>query len=374
MHRIMMPRFDPVMQSGKIVQWVKKEGEEVKKGETIVIVEGEKTTFEIESPVSGVLAKIIYPEGSEVKVSDVIAEIRAEGEVIEKIKEKQKEEKITIKASPLAKKIAREHGIDLSKVRGTGPNGLITKEDVLRLIEEKPKEEKLIPELEYKVVKLTQVRKTIAERLSYSFRTTLPVMVSMEVFYDDLLKLRESLKKEELNASITAFLVKAVALALREHEILNSFLEGDEIRIYKEINVCVAIDAPQGLVAPVIKNADKLSVFEISKRIDELAKKARESKLEINDLVGGTFTVSNLGGFGVDLFMPIINPPQCAILGAGKITKKLRLDQEGDLDVRNVGNLCLIFDHRIVDGAPASRFLQRVKELIENPYSLVIEK
>jgi pyruvate dehydrogenase E2 component (dihydrolipoamide acetyltransferase) len=365
MHKVMMPRFDPVMQTGKIVQWVKKEGEEVKKGETIVIVEGEKTTFEIEAPISGKIVKIIFPEGSEVKVSDVIAEIRAE------VEEAKKE--IVVKASPLAKKIAREYGIDLAKVKGTGPNGLITKEDVLKVIEEK-KEKGLIPELEYKSIKLTQVRKTIAERLSYSFRVTVPVMVSTEVFYDDLLKLRGSLKREGLDSSITSFLVKAVALALKEHEILNSSLEGDEIRIYKNINICVAVDAPQGLVAPVIKDADKLSVFEISKRIDELVKRAKENKLEINDLVGGTFTVSNLGGFGIDLFIPIINPPQCAILGVGRITKRLRINEEGDFDIRDVGNLCLIFDHRIVDGAPASRFLRRVKELLENPYYLLIEK
>lgn len=394
-----MPRVDPAMQTGRIVEWLKKEGESVEKGEPIAVVEGEKTTFEVTVALSGVLHRILQPAGAEVPVSEAIAEVVGVGETT-RLPEKAVDvaprgpagtvqiapETVEvspalpsherIRASPAARSLARQHGLDLSRVAGTGPGGRITREDVQAVLQQRAPETAFlqVPSLRTpkvaQILRISGVRKAVAERLSYGAKTVVPVALTMEADVAQLLKHRESLEaKTGTTVSLTAFMVKAVAEALKFHMKLNSTLEGDAIRVFEDINIAVAIDMPEGLVAPVIPNADRKTVEEISREIAVLTEKARNHTLELGDLTGGTFTLTNLGGYGVDTFIPVINPPNAAILGVGRISEKPKATREG-IDVRPVLNLTLVFDHRVTDGAPAARFLSKVKELLEDPSQL----
>jgi pyruvate dehydrogenase E2 component (dihydrolipoamide acetyltransferase) len=215
-------------------------------------------------------------------------------------------------------------------------------------------------------VKLESIRKVVAERLTFSARNVVPVTLTMET---DASKLIE-LKNRENHLSFTAFAAKAVAKALERNPVMNSTIEGDEITIYSDINVAVAINTDQGLVAPVIQNVNKKSVKEVNAKIEELSQKAKENRLSIEELTGGTFTVTNLGAYDVESFAPVINPPQCAILGLGRIA--YRPFATGDqVSARPATVLTLVFDHRIVDGVPAAKFLRDVKKNLEDPEALL---
>ncbi|MEM2356291.1 MAG: dihydrolipoamide acetyltransferase family protein, partial [Candidatus Bathyarchaeia archaeon] len=322
MHKIIIPRFDPAMKTGRIIKWLKNEGELVNKGEPMVVVEGEKTVFEVEAPASGVLKKIFYQAGSEVEVLKPIALI---GEIdepipkelieeIEKIKVEKKIELIEkpkiekppaktferVKASPLAKKLAEEYGINLEEIKGTGPGGRITKEDVLNAIkalEVKPTlTEASIPGLTFipiaKIIPLSRTRKTIAERLIYSLHEAASTTITTSVNFEKLLEYRENLKTSLGEISLTAFIVKAAAKALEEYQIFNSTLDKEEIKIFEEINIALAIHTEEGLITPVIKNSNKKSIVEISNNIKELTDKALQRKLSIEEVTGGTFTIT----------------------------------------------------------------------------------
>ena len=376
--KVMMPRLSLTMKEGTVVQWFKKEGDLVQKGEPIVEVLSEKVTYDVEAPASGVLRKILAAEGVDVPVAEAMGiitapdeqlpEITVAAEVrVEKIEEAVRvpEKRIAEKAeerfiaSPAAKRLARELGVDLAKVKGTGPEGRIVEDDVKRLIEETetmPKVRETIP--------LSGIRKTTAERVSLSARTAPHSTITMEVDVTNAFKLRE-----EMQFSYTDILVKAIAEALREHPLINSTLEGDQIKIFEDVNVGVAVATENGLVVPVIHKADKKSLTEIASIMKELVGKARQGKLSREELTGGTFTVTNLGMYGVDVFIPIINPPEAAILGAGKVTEKPVIVNK-EVKPKPVMQLSLSFDHRIVDGAPAAQFLQKVKQLLENPAAL----
>jgi len=359
--KIVMPRLSLTMKTGSVVRWYKQEGEEVRKGEPIVEVLTEKVTYDIEAPESGILRKIYAKEGDEVPVNGLLAVITKPDEPLPEIEVETEKPKVEIRkripASPAAKRLAREYGIDLSQIAGTGPGGRIIEADVRRYIEEK---------LEYKpkireVIPLTGVRKISAERVARSAREAPHCTLCMEVDMTEASKFKESLR-----VSFTDIIVKAVAYALKEHRIMNSTLEGDKIKVFDEINIGVATATPQGLVVPVVKNADKKSLSELSAEIKALVNKAREGKLEHSDVSGGTFTVTNLGMYGVEAFTPIINPPEAAILGVGKIIQK-PVVEENQIKIKPMMTLSLSFDHRIVDGAPAAQFLAKIKEILENP-------
>jgi pyruvate dehydrogenase E2 component (dihydrolipoamide acetyltransferase) len=370
---IVMPRLSLTMKTGTVVQWFKKEGEIVQKGEPLVEVLSEKVTYDVEAPESGVLRKILAFEGTDVPVAEAIGLVAAPDEqipetqmTVARIEEKTTvaipekgltegiEERVV--ASPAAKRLAREHEVDLSKAAGTGPEGRIVEDDVRRLIEAVPG----VPRVR-EVVPLTGIRKTTAERLSQSFRTAPHSTVSMDVDMTEARKLHE-----ELQVSYTDILVKAVAGALKEHSIVNSSLEGEQIKVYEDVNVGVAVATEKGLVVPVVHNADKLSLKGISSTIRALVEKAREGKLAREDLTGGTFTVTNLGMYGVDFFIPIINPPETAILGVGRVAEKpVAVDKA--VVVKHVMNLSLAYDHRVIDGAPAAQFLTKIRHFLENP-------
>jgi len=395
MFTVAMPRLDPGMQSGKIIEWLKKEGDRVEKDVPIVRIEGEKTTFEAHSPGPGIVRKLLFEPGTDVLVGQTIAFIGEPSEPLPiEAEAHATSEPVGIQkavlfspavsraqeqsASPVARKMAREAGIDISKVKGSGPGGRIVREDVQMAIEQtktqmatvsvSPQEAR--PVRVAKMIKLAGKRKATAERLSYAFHTTVPVTITMEARMEAVLELRRQLQSRTgEDVSMTAYVVKAAAKALEDHEIINSSLEGDELRVYADINVAVAINTPDGLMAPIIPQTNRKSVSEISRDIRDLTERAMQDKLTVLDLTGGTFTVTNLGGYGVDLFAPVINPPQCAILGFGR-TFERPVVIERQLRTALVTTLSLVFDHRITDGVPAAQYLQQVKELLEDPQKL----
>ena len=394
MFKVTMPRLDPGMQSGKIVEWLKKEGDHVEKDVPIVQIEGEKTTFEVNAPGAGIVRKLLFEPGMDVQVGQTIALVGEQDEPLPTgAQAPMASEPVVVheptaappilrvtepSASPVARKMAREAGIDISKIRGSGPGGRIVREDVQKAIEQisippeagavMVQETRAVPVA--RTIKLSGKRRAISERLSYGFHTTVPVTITMEARMEAVLEQRRSLHgRTGEEVSITAYIVKAAARALEDHEMINSSLEEDELRVYADINVAVAINTPDGLVAPVIPQTNKMSVLEISQGIRDLTDRALQNRLTVRDLTGGTFTVTNLGGYGVDLFAPIINPPQCAIIGFGRTSEK-PIIVENQVRVASITTLSLVFDHRIVDGVPAAQFLQRVKELLEDPKKL----
>lgn len=416
--KITMPKFGWTMTEGKIVKWLKKEGDMVKKGEPLFEIETEKMETEVEAVASGILKKILAPEGSVVEVAKPIAILCEPGEELPPLEEllegapapeavPKAEAAVApptegpakpVRASPLAKKIASEHGIDLSRLEGTGPGGLIVKEDVLRAIEakkaaakpiavekpveerpaEKPEAPKEIPGLPKaaQVIPLEGMRKAIADRLSLSARTAVRVTLVAEVDMTEAVRFRDQLMEEverrsKVRLSFTHMAIKAAAKALERHPIINSLLIGDEIRVMDEINVGFAVALEEGLVVPVVRKANEKSLFEIASEVNELAERARRRELSPSDVADGTFTITNLGMYGVDGFTPVINPPQTAILGIGRIAQRPAV-LDGRIEPRWIAYLSLAFDHRAYDGVPAAQFLQTLKGILERPYELLV--
>lgn len=377
--KILMPRLSLTMKEGTVVEWFKKEGDIVEKGEPLVEVLSEKATYDVEAPASGVLRKILAPEGTDVPVAGILGIIAAADEELPEVEavaasseieaeeamavsEKEPAEKVEerVVASPAAKRLAREHGIDLTQVRGTGPEGRIVEEDVRSLI---GGVKALLRVRE--VIPLTGIKKTAAERVALSARTAPQSTITMEVDMSNAMKLHE-----RVHVSYTDMLVKAVAKALAEHPIINSTLEDEKIKIFADINIGVAVATEKGLIVPAIYNADRKTLEEIAPLLKDLVEKAKQGRLTKEELTGGTFTITNLGMYGVDVFTPIINPPETAILGVGRVVEK-PVVVDGQMVVRPVMQLSLTFDHRVVDGAPAAEFLQKVKQVMENPNMLV---
>ncbi len=388
LREIVMPKLTMAMMKGKVEQWLKEKGGEVKTGEPIAEVESDKITNTILSPVSGKL-HILVEEGQEVAVGASLGIVlEGEEETPEILKSKieletpiveekfpevvipaRKLPKPSIKASPAAKTLAKMYGLDLAQIRGTGPEGRITREDVARVAGELQ-----LPKVS-KVVQLKDIRKKIAERLSRSYKEALHTTMTMEVDMSIIVELREKLLSEIQNSvgarlTYTAFLVKAVALALKEHPMLNSMITGEEVRVFEDINIGLAMAIEEGLLVPVIKNADKKTLAEITLEVEKLTEKTRKGELTGKELAGGTFTISNLGMHGVDIFIPIINPPECAILGVGKISKKPVIVND-KATIRSMMSLSLSFDHRIIDGVAAAMFLQTLKKTLEDPTGVI---
>jgi pyruvate dehydrogenase E2 component (dihydrolipoamide acetyltransferase) len=359
--KVVMPKLSLTMKEGTVGKWYKKEGDAVEKGEPIVEVVSEKATYDLEAPASGILRKILVAEGVDASVNAVLAVVTAPDEAFSETEVHAELPQVVIEiekgtlASPAAKRLAREHGLDLSLVKGSGPEGRIVEEDVRRFMEET---RGILPKIK-EVIPLSGFRKTSAERVSMSFKTAPHSTIMMQV---DISKATEL--HEKLQVSYTAVLVRAVARVLAERPMINSTFEGNQIKIFEDVNVGVAVATEQGLVVPVIHNADRKSLKEIDVAIVELTEKARNGKLAREEVTGGTFTITNLGMYGVEFFTPIINPPEAAILGIGKITEK-PIVINGKIETRQSIILSLSYDHRIVDGAPAAEFLRQVKEKVE---------
>lgn len=395
---VIMPKLGLTMKEGTIEKWLKQEGDRVEKGEPLVEIITEKLNFQYESPASGILRKILHPAGKVVAVTTPIAIIAEEGEALPEfeaskpdvpkeapmpaaaVQSERKEHRERIFASPVARKTAQEKGIDLSLLKGSGPEGRITQADVLKAAENvqtegvKPSVPAQKPE--DKIIPLKGIRKIIAQRMTDSFQNTPHFYLSVEVDMSAIQDVKERVKDEvekraKVKLTLTDILVKVVASALKEYPIINSRFEGDQIRLLEEINVGVAIALADGLIVPVVHRADQKSLTEIASAIRTLTKKARRGKLSLEDVGGGTFTLSNMGMLGIDKINPIINPPECSILGVGRTIEK-PVVRGGEIKIKPMAWFTLSSDHRIVDGAAAGLFLSHIQKIIETPAFLLV--
>jgi pyruvate dehydrogenase E2 component (dihydrolipoamide acetyltransferase) len=396
---VILPRLGQGMESGTIVRWLKSEGEPVEKGEPLFELDTDKVTQEVEAESAGVLLKIAVSEG-EVPVGQTVAFIGEQGEDVPDVRGEApappeaeaasnsllqaKEEPASappasgngrIKASPLARRLARERGIDLAALRGTGPEGRIVAEDVEHARTGTPSAapasnrllQAPVPAGEVERVPLTSIRKTIARRLTEAWQIPVfQLQASADMTHANALvtKLRE--RDPDVRVTVTDVLTKVCAQALMRHREVNAEWTDEAILLHPSANVGLAVAAPQGLVVPVIRGAERLSLAEITTVRADLVSRARENKLRADDLDGGTFTISNLGMYAVESFTAVLNPPQAAIVAVGATEERV-VPFEGGTAVRPVVTLTATFDHRAVDGAPAAAFLQTLKESLEDP-------
>ncbi len=392
---LVMPKLGLNMEEGLLIEWLKKEGDPVKKNDPLFVVETEKVTNEYVATADGILAKILVQGGTTVPVRTVVGYLMAEGESLPTAVSAQIESaaqaapvpeavqseplltrgaSARILATPIAKRIAKENNLDLATVKGTGPDGRIGQEDVERAISaragtaQKPAPPAQSP-ASGDLIPIGGIRAIISDRMFKSISTTAQVTLHTEVDASSLVAWRSRAKKEGETTGtaapgINAILVYQVAKALRAHPLLNATQSGEAIQLLANINLGVAVDTEHGLIVIVVKNADKKSVFEVDAEINAMAERAVQRKSPLEELTGSTFTITNLGGFGIDFFTPIINPPEMAILGVGRIQEKLVI-KDSQVMQRHMMGLSLTFDHRLVDGAPAARFLQTIGAQIE---------
>ena len=394
-----MPQVGQDIPCGKILEWLKKENDPVEKGEILLTVESEKASFEVESDASGILLKILHREGDEVEILKPIGYIGEQGEIYEEEQEVRPEEAAPLEsprptqeqrspapvghagkvaASPLVKRLAREHDIDLSTIAGTGPGGRIIKRDILGAIDaggagpaiEGPvratPSASLIGEVreDDTVVPFSKMRRRIAERLTLSKQTIPHFYLSVDVDATDLLAWRKSINEGRTShVTVTDIVVKAVASALAEFARMNAHIDAERMVLKKDVNVGIAVSVEDGLLVPVICNADRKSLSDISDLSKKNAEAARRGSVNPNDV--GTFTVSTLGMCSIKQYLPIINPPECAILGVGSIEDRVASLTSG-ITTRSIMSLVLACDHRGVDGTYASEFLNRIKSCLEN--------
>ncbi|EKE09241.1 MAG: hypothetical protein ACD_16C00205G0037 [uncultured bacterium] len=407
---ILMPALSPTMTEGNLVKWHKHEGDQVKAGEVLAEIETDKATMEVEAVDEGKIGKIFVPEGTEhVKVNEVIALLLEEGEAasaLDKFKitrapapntapttpEKKPELKVVspqtppppttggdrVFATPLAKRIAEERGLNLASIPGSGPRGriirvdvesagpapLITSSDVLTGFEP-----------EYKIVIPSNVRKVIAKRLVEAKSTIPHFYLSVDCHIDVLLRAREQINIRADGAyklSINDFIIKACGLALQQVPEANSSWINDKVYQYASADVAVAVAIEGGLITPVVRHAETKRLLEISNEMKDLAMRAREGKLKPEEFQGGTFTLSNMGMYGIKDLSAIINPPQSCILAVGAGEKRPVVQKDGALAAATVMTCTLSVDHRVVDGALGAHFLNVFKELIENPVMMVL--
>ncbi|GAB3970195.1 pyruvate dehydrogenase complex dihydrolipoamide acetyltransferase [Spirosoma terrae] len=437
---IRMPKMSDTMTEGTIVAWHKKEGDTVKSGDILAEVETDKATMDLEAYEEGTLLYIGVKEGASVAVDDIIAVVGEKGANFKVLLEggaapagpaatgeggsqtaqqnpqanvpanadtdlsyaggagDETESNGRLKASPLAKRIAEEKGINLAQVRGTGPEGRIVKSDVESFVPGSAPAAKPAPAApaatpapapaasqpaasqpqaapasgEYEDVPVSQMRKTIARRLSESLFTAPHFYLTMEINMDKAMELRGTVNGvSSVKVSFNDFVIKAAALALKQHPNVNSSWLGDKIRKYKYVNIGVAVAVDEGLLVPVVRNADQKTLSTISGEVKEMAGKAKDKKLQPKDWEGSTFSISNLGMFGIDEFTAIINPPDSCILAVGAIKPTVKVEN-GEVKPTNVMKVTLSCDHRVVDGATGAAFLQTVKQLLEDPMRMLV--
>jgi len=398
---VKLPRLGQGMESGTIVKWLKGEGEPVKKREPLYELDTDKVTQEVEAEADGVLLKIVVDSG-EVEVGRTIAFIGKEGEDVPSGNgaapaadatepDEQPEEEgspaaeteivadsnylersdARVKASPLARRLAREKGIDISQLQGSGPEGRIVAEDVERgtAVAAPRAAPAAAAAGEVEEIELTSTRKTIARRLTEAWQA--PVFqLTLSVDMTRTLELRERLvarlQEGETKPTVSDLLTKVCAAALVRHPAVNAHFAGDKILRFPYAHVGIAVAAPNGLVVPVIRDADRHTIQEIAAARADVVGRARDGKLQLADLEGGTFTISNLGMFGIEQFIAVLNPPQAAILAVGSIEES-PVVRDGQVVVRPLMSLTITCDHRAVDGADGAEFLHAVKELLEEP-------
>lgn len=428
---IVMPKMGLTMTEGFLTNWKKSEGDTINTGDTLFDVETDKLTNSYEAKSSGILIKIIVREGT-VNVLEPVAIIGSADEDISVLLTQSgsnaavSENKVEVKApsitqpeapaaggrikiSPRARKIAQDLGVDISLVAGTGPGGAITEDDI-KTFAEKPAQKKVSPaaaivaeqlnvvtnhiQKETRIMKddvikfklseelmkyasptesrasMTTMRKVIAKRMHESVQTSPTVNYNLKVDTTAMKKLKEDLK-DTVKLSYTDILVKIVSMVLLEHPLLNSSVDGNEIVTRNYVNMGVAVALPDGLLVPVVKYANAKGLIEISKEIINLGQKAKSNELTTDELTRGTFTITNIGMFGIESFTPIINQPEVAILGVNTIEEEARV-VDGEIKIKPMMNLSLTADHRVVDGAVAASFMAKLKQYIEKPGMLLL--
>ena len=389
------------------MRWLKAEGELVKPDDALFEVETDKAVTEVAAAAGGILNRMDYKEGDEIPIGTVIAYLLAEGEVPPKAgdfspasppsgeeniagRETAASEIETVQgrlsggalpepgrmiATPIARRMARELSIDLAQIAGSGPHGRIIEADVRAYVSRPPSDAPVSPPIEQEMpferIPLSRLQLATGRRMVLSSQTVPVFVLEADVVMSEAQRLRQRTQWDgEKNPSYSAILIKAIARALQDHPRLNASLDGDFIRCYQEINLGVAVATPDGLLAPVIRNANILRLHEVQLVLDKIRDEAARGKLNADFLSGGTFTFSNLGMYGVDRFQALINPPEAAILAAGRIRELPWVSSDG-IQLLPILTLRLSCDHRVLDGATAAPFLMEVKNLLENPYEML---
>jgi pyruvate dehydrogenase E2 component (dihydrolipoamide acetyltransferase) len=436
---ITMPKWGLTMKEGKITQWFKNEGDTVAKGEPFFEVETEKITNTVEATDGGVVFQIVVPAGTTVPVGTIVAIVAEAGEQPERVEGIQAgeaapaektparkaeaakpEAKKFVPATPAARRLAKELGVDISRVPGSGPEGRVTETDVQTFHEQGPPMPKITPlakemaqqaglditqitgtgeggkitkeDVEramkgeaafapegppapVRSIPFTGMRKAIAANMHASLQSTAQLSMFSEVDVTEALRwldsVRQEYKKDEsVRVSYNDIIIMAASRALKRFPMMNSNLVGDEILIFDDVHMGIAVALEQGLIVPVLRNADKKGLLQIARETRELAKNARAGKLTVDEVTGGTFTITNISMFGTEGFTPILKPPETGILGVGRIKEKPAV-VDGEIVIRSLSYLSLSFDHQVVDGAGAGEFLQIVARYLENPYLIM---
>lgn len=400
-----MPKLGLTMEEGTVARWCKQVGDAVVEGETLLEVESDKATLEVPAEASGILLQILAEEGRTVPVATPIAYIGQAGETpgpaagAAATPHAAAAPPGRVRATPAARRLARETGIALEAVPGQGPAGRIHTADVQAYVaaqaappasQARPRAAAAPPAAavpgapeaagavarQDRLIPLSPMRRTIARRLSEGYHATVPVILTAEVNLTAAVRLKDQLagpieRRFGTRLTWTALVVRAAALALCDHLALNAALEGEALRQFGSVHIGIAVAVPDGLLVPVVRNADRKSIGEIAAEAATLAGWARDGRLPAGALDGGTFSVTNLGPYGIDAFTPIINPPQVAILGVGQVAER-PVAAGGQIVAAPATVLSLVFDHRAVDGAPAAAFLAQVKHLLQNPHELIV--
>jgi len=436
---VTMPKWGLTMKEGRISKWLKAEGDPIQKGEPFFEVETEKITNVVEAITDGILFQIVVSAGTTVPVGTILAVIAEPGEKPERIEGLQAGEvledaapstegtaptapekpaaKKFVPASPSARRVAKELGVDLAQVNGTGPKGRVIEADVMRYHEQGPPTPKVTPlaaemirqagldaaaiqgtgeggkitredveralelqkqaeaALPVKSIPFSGMRKSIAENMHSSLQNTAQLTTFTEVDVTEMIRFRDTVREEykkveTVRISYNDIIILATSRALKHYPIMNSTLVGEEILLHDSVNMGIAVALPEGLIVPVLRDADKMRLFQIAGGARELARKARAGTLTVDEVTGGTFTISNVSMFQVDGLTPILKPPETGILGVGRVKEKPAV-HNGEIAIRSMMYLNLTFDHQVVDGAPAAEFLQTLARYLENPYLIM---
>ncbi|MCG5102050.1 2-oxoglutarate dehydrogenase complex dihydrolipoyllysine-residue succinyltransferase [Oceanobacillus alkalisoli] len=419
MQDIKIPELAESITDGTIAEWLVKEGDKVEKGDPLIELETDKVNVEVNSEFAGVITEILTPEGEDVTVGDIVAKLDENGEAGATSSSEQKQEETSAKeeapvakeetkaseteqteetnangviASPAARKRARELNIDLSTIAPVDPLGRVRPEDVERAAQQQieaadkakkqadaaPKQEKTEFSKPVERVKMTRRRQTIAKNLVNVQQEAAMLTTFNEIDMSAIMKLRAErkdkfLEKNGVKLGFMSFFTKAVVGALKEFPLLNAEIQGNELVLKKFYDIGIAVSTEEGLVVPVVRDADRLDFAGVEREIMNLGTKARENKLALSDLQGGTFSITNGGIFGSMLSTPILNAPQVGILGMHNIVKRAVVMPDDTIEVRPMMYLALSYDHRIVDGKEAVQFLVRIKQMLEDPYDLLLE-
>ena len=407
---VYMEALSPTMEEGRVVKWLKRDGDAVKTGETLAEVETDKAVMDLVARAEGVLRQVAAAEGQTVAVGSVVAVIAAPGEAITAAAASAPKptpapvsgsgergavpsaatpaDATRVKASPLARRIAKEAGVDLKLVTGTGPGGRVTKRDLeARAVVAQPAPQREVPlpaprspvvtrgGEPYQDVPLTQIRKTIAKRLATSLGPIphffLTTEVDMERASDERDALNKQLGDQGGKVSFNDIIIKATAHALIKHPACNAWFQEDHIRYWNEVHIGMAVAVEDGLITPVIRNAELKSLADIGREAKELADRARSRRLQPNEYTGATFSVSNLGMFDIDQFTAVINPPEAGIIAVGSIVQK-PVVVDGQPAVRRRMRITMSCDHRVIDGATGAAFLRTLKQMLENPLAMLL--